>query len=122
MSGGFSRLGFRAVDTYPVGVRIKVAACGPALARRYPLHFRAIDVHDEDLVAFHVAMRGLKDQPLPVRGKVRFGVLAAERKLAYIAQVDFLWRAKARRGLIRGIRESTASSRAHTGQQRRKNR
>jgi hypothetical protein len=51
-----------------------------------------VEVHGEDLIAFHVAMRGLEDQLGAVGGEIGFGVLSSESELMHIPQMLLLRR------------------------------
>src|SRR5579859_5291631 len=59
-------------------VRIEEAARRPTLASGHHTHLGTVDVHGKDLVALHIAMRGLKDNLFSVGRKIRFGILSTE--------------------------------------------
>ena len=51
------------------------------------VHVRAVDIHDEFLVAATSPARRLEDQPSSVRAEIGLGVLSAKRELADIRQM-----------------------------------
>ena len=55
--------------------------------RGHTMHARAIDVHDELLVACATTTRALENQPGAIATEIRLGVLSAIGELAEIAQV-----------------------------------
>ena len=73
-------------------VGIEKTAGGASFAGRDHVLVAAVDIHRENLVALHIAMRGLIDQLLAVGGKVGFGILSAEGQLMHVAQMLFLRR------------------------------
>ncbi len=74
-----------------LAVRIEIPARGLALPFGNQVNVGAVGVHDEDLVARVGRPRGLKDQALAVGAEVCLGVLATERQLLHVAQVNFPW-------------------------------
>jgi hypothetical protein len=66
----------------------KVGAGGAALAGGDHMLVGTVGVHDEDLIAIDLFARGLKDEPLAIRGPVGFGVLAAECQLLEIVEMS----------------------------------
>ena len=70
----------------PVSRRKEVGAGRLAFAVRDAAAIRAVGVHGEDLVAGQRAVVGLEDQPCPIGGPVRLGILASERELADVGE------------------------------------
>src|SRR6266540_1526102 len=74
-------------EQHPAVARQEIAAGGRALARADHADVAAVQPHGILLVALPPVPRGLEDQASAVERKVGFGILAAERKLADVAQV-----------------------------------
>jgi hypothetical protein len=54
------------------------------------VNITSVVIHDEDLVALKPIAGSLKDQFLPIKGKVGFCVLPPKGELPYIGQVLLL--------------------------------
>ena len=93
----------------------EVAARRLAAAGRDASHVRAVDVHDELLIAAASVSRRLKDQAFAVVAEIRLGVLAAERELANVAEmrlVRLVTRVTRRAAAVKNKAKTAAPTRA----------
>src|SRR6185369_4332950 len=79
--------GVRGAEQDALVVRVEEAAGRLSRAGRHAAQPRAVDVHDELLIARAPVPRTLKDETSSVRAEIRLGVLSSCRELADVAEM-----------------------------------
>jgi hypothetical protein len=81
-------MGRRIEDSFAIWE--KISTSGLSLSSAHQSDITPILIHDEDLIALEAIPGRLKNELLPIKGKVGFRILPLKRKLPEVRQVLFL--------------------------------